>query len=171
MKNLIFAIVGLFLFSTCTCKKCRYNAPVKGIFVLDWFSHPKPNKGIVYMFKKDTHFSVLIDSTRSFTITRCYPDSSTLACLFQSKQVNHQMDIRLILNDTLIYDISNITLSWVVDYKHWTLGAPTEHCSVVSLRVNRGNVYDTLRVVNWLFHVNMHAYLKGDKGRDSRERI
>ena len=56
------------------------------------------------------------------------------------------MDIRLILNDTLIYDISNITLSWVVDYKHWTLGAPTEHCSVVSLRVNGGNVYDTLRV-------------------------
>ena len=146
MKNIIFVVVGLLLFSTCTCKKCRYNAPVKGIFVLDWFSHPKPNKGIVYMFKKDTHFSVLIDSTRSFTITRCYPDSSTLACLFQSKQVNHQMDIRLILNDTLIYDISNITLSWVVDYKHWTLGAPTEHCSVVSLRVNGGNVYDTLRV-------------------------
>ena len=164
MKNLIFAIVGLFLFSTCTCKKCRYNAPVKGIFVLDWFSHPKPNKGIVYMFKKDTHFSVLIDSTRSFTITRCYPDSSTLACLFQSKQVNHQMDIRLILNDTLIYDISNITLSWVVDYKHWTLGAPTEHCSVVSLRVNGGNVYDTLRVGELAFPQKYARILKRNDG-------
>ena len=164
MKNLIFAIVGLFLFSTCTCKKCRYNAPVKGIFVLDWFSHPKPNKGIVYMFKKDTHFSVLIDSTKSFVITRCYPDSSTLACLFQSKQVNNQMDIRLILNDTLIYDISNITLSWVVDYRHWTMGGPTEHCGVVSLRVNGKNIYDTLRVGELAFPQKYARILKRNDG-------
>jgi len=98
------------------------------------------------MFKKDTHFSVLIDSTKSFVITRCYPDSSTLACLFQSKQVNNQMDIRLILNDTLIYDISNITLSWVVDYRHWTMGGPMEYCIVSSLKVNGRIVRDTIGV-------------------------
>ena len=58
----------------------------------------------------------------------------------------HKDDIRLVLDDTLVYDISNITLSWFVDQKHWTMGGPREYCIVSSLKVNGRIVRGTIDV-------------------------
>ena len=56
----------------------------------------------------------------------------------------HKDDIRLVLDDTLVYDISDITLSWLVDQRHWTMGGPREYCIVSSLKVNGHVVKGTM---------------------------
>ena len=58
----------------------------------------------------------------------------------------HKDDIRLVLDDTLVYDISDITLSWFVDQKHWTMRGPREYYIVSSLKVNGRIVRGTIDV-------------------------
>ena len=58
----------------------------------------------------------------------------------------HKDDIRLVLDDTLVYDISDINLSWFVDQRHWTMGGPMECCIVSSLKVNGRIARDTIGV-------------------------
>ena len=63
----------------------------------------------------------------------------------------HKDDIRLVLDDTLVYDISDITLSWFVDQRQWTMGGPREYCIVSSLKVNGHVVKGTMHSSNLAF--------------------
>ena len=56
----------------------------------------------------------------------------------------HKDDIRLVLDDTLVYDISNITLSWYVNYRQRGMTCPREYCIVSSLKVNGHVVKGTM---------------------------
>ena len=141
MKSIIFVLITIIALSSCK-GECKYNDPIKEFFVTHW-EEALPRHGKVYSFKAGTNFTAPIDSFNLPIIERIdvYPD--WISFILRGKMPTHKDDIRLVLDDTLVYDISNITLSWFVDQKHWTMGGPREYCIVSSLKVNGYVVKDT----------------------------
>ena len=143
MNWLLYAIICLLWFSACTKEQCRYEDPISDIYILNWNSLPIPKSGVAYIYKRDTHFTELIDTVRFYAIARGIADSTDLDCILSSNKLNYLNDIRVVLDDTLACDISNITLSWFVDNRHWTMGGPMEYCIVSSLAANGNITRDT----------------------------
>ena len=141
MKSIIFVLITIAALSSCK-GECKYNDPIKEFFVTHW-EEALPRHGKVYSFKAGTNFTAPIDSFNLPIIERIdvYPD--WISFTLRGKMPTHKDDIRLVLDDTLVYDISDITLSWFVDQKHWTMGGPREYCIVSSLKVNGYVVKDT----------------------------
>ena len=137
MRIILFGVMTTVLscFSSCS-EKCSYQEPIEDILINDWDSNTIPLHGKVYSFKKGTNFRELIDSFEVSIIERNPAQPNCLVCSLGDKKPTHENDIRLILDDMLLYDISNITLSWFVDNRHWTMGGPMEYCIVSSLSVN-----------------------------------
>ena len=144
MKRCLFVLICLLLFSACIKKLCKYEYPIDAIYVLNWGERPIPNKGVAYIYKKGTHFAELIDTIRFYALARGITDSTILTCILNSKRLNYLNDIRVVLDDTLKYDISDIKLSMFVDNEHWTMGGPWEYCIVSSITANGHVVHDTV---------------------------
>ena len=141
MKVLIFIITAtIFLCVSCT-KRCRYQDPIEDLLVMDWGTRPLPHHGKVYSFREGTLFTELIDSFELSIIERNPARTNWIVCSLGEKKPTHRCNIRLTLDDSLTYDISNITLSWFIDQKHWTMGGPREYCIVSSFKVN-GKIVD-----------------------------
>ena len=143
MKYIIVAIIGLLLLSTCTCSKDKYRKEISGIFISHWDFRPSPQRGIVYMYKKNTHFTEFIDTVNFIVIKRGRVDSTELACLLYTKKLNHLNDIRVVLDDTLVYDISNIVIEKFLDTRRWGMCGPIERDIIPSLLVNGYVTRDT----------------------------
>jgi len=144
MKGSLFFLIFLLPLSACTRKRCKYENPIAEIYVLNWSPRPIPNKGVAYIYKKGTHFAELIDTVRFYALARGITDSTILTCILNSKRLNYLNDIRVVLDDTLEYDISNIKLSMFVDNEHWTMGGPWEYCIVSLLTANGHLAHDTV---------------------------
>lgn len=142
MRSVILAIIGLFLLSACTNKRSAYKRNISGIFLTHWDSHPLPIKGTVYIYKKNTQFKELIDTVKVYAITRG-GDTTDLACLLYTKKLNHLNDIRVVLDDTLVYDISNIEIEKFLDTRRWGMCGPIERDIIPSLLVNGYVTRDT----------------------------
>ena len=142
MRSAFWAIIIVFLFSACTDQKREYKREVWGIFVKHWYSRPLPTQGVVYVYKKGTQFKELIDTVRVTSITRG-GDTTDLACIFRKKKFNHLNDLRLVLDDTLAYDISNIEIILFKDQRRWGMWGPTEWDLIPSLLVNGHVTRDT----------------------------
>ena len=149
MKSIIFVLITISALSSCK-GECKYNDPIKEFFVTRW-EEALPRHGKVYSFKAGTNFTAPIDSFNLPIIERIdvYPD--WISCTLTGKKPTHRNDIRLVLDDTLVYDISNITLSWFVNQRQWTMGGPREYCIVSSLKVDG-------RVVNSTMHSGYLAF-------------
>ena len=134
MKSIVFVLITSIALSSCK-GECNYNEPIKEFFVTNWQEN-LPNHGKVYSFKAGTNFTDPIDSFNLPIIERIdvYPD--WISCTLIGKKPTHRNDIRLVLDDTLVYDISNITLSWYVNYRQRGMTCPREYCIVSSLKVN-----------------------------------
>ena len=143
MKRCLFVLICLLLLSACIKKQCKYEYPIAEIYVLNWSPRPIPNKGVAYIYKKGTHFAEPIDTIRFYALVRGITDSTILTCILNSKRLNYLNDIRVVLDDTLEYDISNIKLSMFVDNEHWTMGGPIERDIIPSLLVNGYVTRDT----------------------------
>ena len=143
MKYIIVAIIGLLLLSTCTCSKDKYRKEISGIFILHWDFRPIPQRGIVYMYKKNTHFTEFIDTVNFIVIKRGRVDSTELACLLYTKKLNHLNDIQVVLDDTLVYDISNIGIEKFLDTRRRGMWGPIERDIIPSLLVNGCVTRDT----------------------------
>ena len=142
MKSIVFVLITSIALSSCK-GECNYNEPIKEFFVTNWQEN-LPNHGKVYSFKAGTNFTDPIDSFNLPIIERIdvYPD--WISCTLIGKKPTHRNDIRLVLDDTLVYDISDITLSWYVNHRQWTMGGPREYCIVSSLKVNGHVVKGTM---------------------------
>lgn len=149
MKSIVFVLITSIALSSCK-GECNYNEPIKEFFVTNWQEN-LPNHGKVYSFKAGTNFTAPIDSFNLPIIERIdvYPD--WISCTLIGKKPTHRNDIRLVLDDTLVYDISNITLSWYVNQRQWTMGGPREYCIVSSLKVNGHVVKGTMHSGNLAF--------------------
>ena len=149
MKSIVFVLITSIALSSCK-GECNYNEPIKEFFVTNWQEN-LPNHGKVYSFKAGTNFTAPIDSFNLPIIERIdvYPD--WISCTLIGKKPTHRNDIRLVLADTLVYDISNITLSWYVNQRQWTMGGPREYCIVSSLKVNGHVVKGTMHSGNLAF--------------------
>ena len=132
-----------YLCVSCT-KRCRYQDPIEDLLVMDWGTRPLPHHGKVYSFREGTLFTELIDSFELSIIERNPARTNWIVCSLGEKKPTHRCDIRLTLDDSLTYDISNITLSWFIDQKHWTMGGPREYCIVSSFKVNGKIVHNSL---------------------------
>ena len=149
MKSIVFVLITSIALSSCK-GECNYNEPIKEFFVTNWQEN-LPNHGKVYSFKAGTNFTDPIDSFNLPIIERIdvYPD--WISFTLRGKMPTHKDDIRLVLDDTLVYDISNITLSWYVNQRQWTMGGPREYCIVSSLKVNGHVVKGTMHSGNLAF--------------------
>ena len=149
MKSILFVFIAIITLSSCK-GECKYNDPIKEFFVTHW-EEALPRHGKVYSFKAGTNFTAPIDSFNLPIIERIdvYPD--WISFTLRGKMPTHKDDIRLVLDDTLVYDISNITLSWYVNQRHWTMGGPMEYCIVSSLKVNGHVVKGTMHSSNLAF--------------------
>ena len=143
MKSIIFVIITIAALSSCK-GECKYNDPIKGVFVTNWERFPYPNHGKIYSFKAGTNFAEFIDSFDLTIIRENLTRTDWTTCYLTKEKPTHKDDIRLVLDDTLVYDISDITLSWFVDQRHWTMGGPREYCIVSSLKVNGHVVKGTM---------------------------
>ena len=149
MKSIVFVLITSIALSSCK-GECNYNEPIKEFFVTNWQEN-LPNHGKVYSFKAGTNFTDPIDSFNLPIIERIdvYPD--WISCTLIGKKPTHRNDIRLVLDDTLVYDISNITLSWYVNYRQRGMTCPREYCIVSSLKVNGHVVKGTMHSGNLAF--------------------
>ena len=145
MKSIIFVLITIAALSSCK-GECKYNDPIKGVFVTNWERFPYPNHGKIYSFKAGTNFAEFIDSFDLTIIRENLTRTDWTTCYLTKEKPTHKDDIRLVLDDTLVYDISDINLSWFVDQRHWTMGGPMEYCIVSSLKVNGRIVRDTIGV-------------------------
>ena len=134
MKSIIFVLITIAALSSCK-GECKYNDPIKEFFVTHW-EEALPKHGKVYSFKAGTNFIAPIDSFNLPVIERIHGYPDWISFTLRGKMPTHRNDIRLVLDDTLVYDISNITLSWFVNQRQWTMGGPREYCIVSSLKVN-----------------------------------
>ena len=141
-RNVVVYLVAFLALSSCK-KVCDYRQPIEDLFVTNWDSLPVPNRGKVYSFKAGTHFTELIDSFNLPIIERIHGYPDWISFTLRGKMPTHKDDIRLVLDDTLVYDISNITLSWYVNYRQRGMTCPREYCIVSSLKVNGYVVKDT----------------------------
>ena len=142
MKSIIFVLITIIALTSCK-GECNYNEPIKEFFVTNWQEN-LPNHGKVYSFKAGTNFTAPIDSFNLPIIERIdvYPD--WISFTLRGKMPTHKDDIRLVLDDTLVYYISNITLSWYVNYRQRGMTCPREYCIVSSLKVNGHVVKGTM---------------------------
>jgi len=145
MKSIIFVLITIAALSSCK-GECKYNDPIKGVFVTNWERFPYPNHGKIYSYKAGTNFTEFIDSFDLAIIRENLTRTDWTTCYLTKEKPTHKDDIRLVLDDTLVYDISDINLSWFVDQRHWTMGGPMEYCIVSSLKVNGRIVRDTIGV-------------------------
>ena len=143
MKRCLFVLMCLLLLSTCIKKRYKYEYPIAEIYVLNWGDRPIPNKGVAYIYKKGTHFTELIDTIRFYALARGITDSTNLACILNSKKLNHLNDIRVVLDDTLVYDISNIVIERFLDTRRRGMWGPIERDIIPSLLVNGCVTRDT----------------------------
>ena len=95
------------------------------------------------MYKKNTHFTEFIDTVNFIVIKRGRVDSTELACLLYTKKLNHLNDIRVVLDDTLVYDISNIGIEKFLDTRRRGMWGPIERDIIPSLLVNGCVTRDT----------------------------
>ncbi len=142
MKSILFVFIAIITLSSCK-GECKYNDPIKEFFVTHW-EEALPRHGKVYSFKAGTNFTDPIDSFNLPIVERIdvYPD--WISFTLRGKMPTHKDDIRLVLDDTLVYDISNITLSWYVNYRQRGMTCPREYCIVSSLKVNGHVVKGTM---------------------------
>ena len=143
MKSIIIVLITIAALSSCK-GECKYNDPIKGVFVTNWERFPYPNHGKIYSYKAGTNFTEFIDSFDLTIIRENLTRTDWTTCYLTKEKPTHKDDIRLVLDDTLVYDISDITLSWFVDQRHWTMGGPREYCIVSSLKVNGHVVKGTM---------------------------
>ena len=143
MKSILFVFIAIITLSSCK-GECKYNDPIKGVFVTNWERFPYPNHGKIYSFKAGTNFAEFIDSFDLTIMRENLTRTDWTTCYLTKEKPTHKDDIRLVLDDTLVYDISDITLSWFVDQRHWTMGGPREYCIVSSLKVNGHVVKGTM---------------------------
>ena len=143
MKRCLFVLMCLLLLSTCIKKRYKYEYPIAEIYVLNWGDRPIPNKGVAYIYKKGTHFAEFIDAIRFYALARGITDSTNLACILNSKKLNHLNDIRVVLDDTLVYDISNIGIEKFLDTRRRGMWGPIERDIIPSLLVNGRVTRDT----------------------------
>ena len=143
MKSIISVLITIAALSSCK-GECKYNDPIKGVFVTNWERFPYPNHGKIYSFKAGTNFAEFIDSFDLTIIKENLTRTDWTICYLTKEKPTHKDDIRLVLDDTLVYDISNITLSWYVNQRQWTMGGPREYCVVSSLKVNGHVVKGTM---------------------------
>ena len=143
MKSIISVLITIAALSSCK-GECKYNDPIKGVFVTNWERFPYPNHGKIYSFKAGTNFTEFIDSFDLTIIRENLTRTDWTICYLTKEKPTHKDDIRLVLDDTLVYDISNITLSWFVNQRQWTMGGPREYCIVSSLKVNGHVVKGTM---------------------------
>jgi len=143
MKSIISVLITIAALSSCK-GECKYNDPIKGVFVTNWERFPYPNHGKIYSFKAGTNFAEFIDSFDLTIIKENLTRTDWTICYLTKEKPTHKDDIRLVLDDTLVYDISNITLSWFVNQRQWTMGGPREYCIVSSLKVNGHVVKGTM---------------------------
>ena len=141
MKSIIFVLITIAALSSCK-GECKYDEPIEGFFVTHW-EEALPRQGKVYSFKAGTNFTDPIDSFNLPVIERIHGYPDWISFTLRGKMPTHRNDIRLVLDDTLVYDISNISLSWYVNQRQWTMGGPREYCIVSSLKVNGHVVKDT----------------------------
>ena len=141
MKSIIFVLITIAALSSCK-GECKYDEPIEGFFVTHW-EEALPKHGKVYSFKAGTNFIAPIDSFNLPVIERIHGYPDWISFTLRGKMPTHRNDIRLVLDDTLVYDISNISLSWYVNQRQWTMGGPREYCIVSSLKVNGHVVKDT----------------------------
>ena len=134
MKSIIFVLITIAALSSCK-GECKYDEPIEGFFVTHW-EEALPRQGKVYSFKAGTNFTAPIDSFNLPIIERIHGYPDWISFTLRGKMPTHRNDIRLVLDDTLVYDISNISLSWYVNQRQWTMGGPREYCIVSSLKVN-----------------------------------
>jgi len=149
MKSVFFVLITIIALSSCK-GECNYNEPIKEFFVTNWQAN-LPNHGKVYSFKAGTNFTDPIDSFNLPIIERIDVYPNWISFTLRGKMPTHKNDIRLVLDDTLIYDISNITLSWYVSYRQRGMTCPRECCIVSSLKVSG-------RVVNSTMHSGYLAF-------------
>ena len=142
MKSIVFVLITSIALSSCK-GECNYNEPIKEFFVTNWQEN-LPNHGKVYSFKAGTNFTAPIDSFNLPIIEGIHGYPDWISFTLRGKMPTHRNDIRLVLDDTLVYDISNITLSWYVNQRQWTMGGPREYCIVSSLKVNGHVVKGTM---------------------------
>ena len=142
MKSIIFVLITIAALSSCK-GECKYNDPIKEFFVTHW-EEALPRQGKVYSFKAGTNFTDPIDSFNLPVIERIHGYPDWISFTLRGKMPTHKDDIRLVLDDTLVYDISNITLSWYVNYRQRGMTCPREYCIVSSLKVNGHVVKGTM---------------------------
>ena len=142
MKSIFFVLFAIIALSSCK-GECNCNEPIEGVLVTNWERFPYPNHGKIYSYKAGTNFTEFIDSFDLAIIRENLTRTDWITCYLTKEKPTHKDDIRLVLDDTLVYDISNITLSWYVNYRQRGMTCPREYCIVSSLKVNGYVVKDT----------------------------
>ena len=138
MRNILWCLLILALILECSKDKCNYDREISFIFINGWYAPQVPHHVIVYSYEKGSGFVNPVDSisitsfeksTRPSIFDKDTAGFSCLVCsLIETEKIDHNHDLRIVVDDTLFYDISKLS--------YWTMGGPMEWSVVSSLSVN-----------------------------------
>lgn len=133
MATLRFSSLLFFVFFTTSCyidKYAKYNESFFSIYLKEWNSPICPKKIVFEKYVKNSNFKKLIESSSDFDIDGCekvetgYNQRIFSPVVSYTGQINY--DIRLIIDDSLEFKITNIqnkldTISERTGPKKWVI--------------------------------------------------
>ena len=130
MKILLFTLLVIFLLVSCSPSKCSIYDTLSYIYIDKWEHKSIPQKGMLY-----------ISGRKSFIGQK---DSiPVITCEIERNELYYINDFYLVLDDSIVYDISDIRRETREDREHWGMFGPSVSCVVTSMKVNGTKIKDS----------------------------
>lgn len=144
--DILKPISFIFLFSIFSCKKNCNEYIDNSIQIYDWKYNWKPKKIGVKKYKKGSFFkeelSAMYEKSSCIIIDDIDLDGSKQLIInindnsFFPFEISSKYDYQIVLEDSIIYEISDMESTLFIDEKHHTMGGAQESCVLGQIKVN-----------------------------------
>ena len=142
MKILLFTLLVIFLLVSCSPSKCSIYDTLSYIYIDKWEHKSIPQKGMLYISGRKS-FIGQKDSIPVINIFTDELDSTYITCEIERNQLYYINDFYLVLDDSIVYDITDIRRETREDREHWGMFGPSVSCVVTSMKVNGTKIKDS----------------------------
>lgn len=142
MKKILLLLLLACLLYACSVSKCNMYDTLSYIYIDKWEHKSIPQKGMLYISGRKS-FIGQKDSIPVINIFTDELDSTYITCEIERNQLYYINDFYLVLDDSIVYDISDIRRETREDREHWGMFGPSVSCVVTSMKVNGTKIKDS----------------------------
>lgn len=131
-RHILFFILVSCSFISCGYKNCN-NENIQHLYIAEW-NYPEPGSVKLETFVKGSNFSKrrkLIEISGTFI----HENVLNINVPYEDK-VTIKNDLRITLNDSIGFEITDMEFVKVIDQNHWTMGGPVMFCAPSAMKIN-----------------------------------